>query len=99
MTNGYWLTICVFAVGFGWGAAAMLIFFWKKAEDILESCRKVIKLQKELLESEDNVQKKMFLYADLVKKSFDISCQHTDHVVEGLNKLIEAVREEEKDDE
>ena len=129
--NSYWLVICVFVIGFGWGAAAMLIFFWKKAEDILgscrraagelqescrraagelqescrraagelqESCRRVIKLQKELLESEDNVQKKMFEYADLVKKSFDISCKHTDHVVEGLNKLIEAVRGEEADD-
>ena len=64
----------------------------------MESCRRVIKLQKKLLESEDNVQKKMFEYADLVKKSFDISCKHTDHVVEGLNKLIEAVREEEADD-
>ena len=76
----------------------MLIFFWKKAEDILESCRRVIKLQKEILESEDNVQKKMFVYANLVKDSFDISCKRTDHVIEGLNKLIEAVREEEADD-
>lgn len=96
--NSYWLVICVFVIGFGWGAAAMLIFFWKKAEDILESCRKVFKLQKKLLESEDNVQKKMFVYAIWSKKSFDISCQHTGHVVEGLNKLIEAVREEEADD-
>ena len=99
MTNGYWLTICVFAVGFGWGAAAMLIFFWKKAEDILENCRKVIKLQKEILESNDKLQEKMFEYATIVKKGFDVSCKHTDNVVEGLNKLIEAVREEEKDDE
>lgn len=30
--NSYWLVICVFVIGFGWGAAAMLIFFWKKAE-------------------------------------------------------------------
>ena len=96
--NSYWWVICVFVVGFGWGAAATLIFFWKKAEDILESCRRVIKLQKELLEREDNLQKKMFVYADLVKKSLDISCQHTDNVVEGLNKLIEAVRKEEADD-
>ena len=96
--NSYWLTICVFVIGFGWGAAVMLIFFWRKAEDILESCRRVIKLQKELLESEDNVQKKMFEYADLVKKGFDISCQHTDNVVEGLNKLIDAVREDDEDE-
>ena len=96
--NSYWLVICIFVIGFGWGAAVMTIFFWRKAEDILESCRRVIKLQKKLLESEDNVQKKMFVYADLVKKSFDISCQHTDHVVEGLNKLIEAVRKEDIDE-
>ena len=96
--NSYWMVICVFIIGFGWGAAVMLIFFWKKAEDILQLSRRAIKLQKEILESEDNLQKKMFVYADLVKKSFDISCQHADHVVEGLNKLIEAVREEEADD-
>lgn len=96
--NSYWLTICVFVIGFGWGATVMLIFFWKKAEDILQLSKRAIKLQKEILESEDNLQKKMFVYAELVKKSFDISCQHTDHVVEGLNKLIEAVREDDEDE-
>ena len=98
MTNGYWLTICVFAIGFGWGAAVMTIFFWKKAKEILENCRKAIKLLKKVMESNDKVQEKMFEYATFVKDGFDISCKHTDNVVEGLNKLIEAVREEETDD-
>ena len=96
--NSYWLTICVFVIGFGWGAAVMTIFFWGKAKEILENCRKAIKLQKEILESNDKVQEKMFEYATIVKDGFDISCKHTDNVVEGLNKLIEAVRKEEAND-
>lgn len=96
--NSYWLVICVFVIGFGWGAVAVLVLFWAKAKEMLDFCTGILKLQKEILEDNDNVQKKMFEYADLVKKGFDISCQRTDHVVEGLNKLIEAVREEEADD-
>lgn len=96
--NSYWLVFCVFVIGFGWGAVAVLVLFWAKAKTMLDFCTRILKLQKDILEDNDNVQKKMFEYANLVKKGFDISCQRTDKVVEGLNKLIDAVREDDEDE-
>lgn len=84
------LVIMVFCIGFGWGAATMLIPTWKKMKEVvefeLESLGLMQIIIKRLKESADVMQ----LTSDDCKRVIS----STRDVLEGVDKLIEEIGNE-----
>lgn len=92
--NNLPLVISVFFIGFGWGTLLMYICVWEKTKKLFEHCTRILKLQKNIMESDENIQKKIILYADLTKSCFDASYGQTGKVIKYLGEIAEAAKAE-----
>ena len=92
--NNLPLVISVFFIGFGWGTLLMYLCIWERTKKIYELCSRILKLQKDILESDESIQKMIITYADLSKTLFDTSYKQTGIVIKYLGEIAEAAKAE-----
>lgn len=92
--NNLPLAISVFFIGFGWGTLLMYLCIWERTKKIYELCSRILKLQKDILENDESIQKKIITYADLSKTLFDTSYKQTGIVIKYLGEIAEAAKAE-----
>lgn len=99
MTLNLILVSFVFIIGYGWGVATALVVYYKRVSQILDHCTKILRFSGTLLASNEKTRKIVSEYAELTHKSFNASFDQNEKLLQGLRKLVEAVREEAKANE
>lgn len=72
----------------------MYLCIWERTKKIYELCSRILKLQKDILESDESIQKKIITYADLSKTLFDTSYKQTGIVIKYMREIAEAAKAE-----
>lgn len=93
MTN-FALVVFVFCIGFGWGAAMILLFCYRDLKRILKYIKDSMDLSRKILSFDDDTRKKLSIYVELTHKSFSACIEENQKIVNGLQKLVDAVKEE-----
>ena len=84
------LVLFVFLIGFGWGAATMLIPTWNKMQEVVEFELESLELMKKIINGQKNTTDVLQLASDDCKKVMGA----TRNVLEGVDKLIEEIGNE-----
>lgn len=93
------LVTFVFIIGYGWGVATAWAVYYKRVNQILDHCTKILNFCGNLLKSNEETRKQIGDYAELTHISFNAAVNQNEKIVRGLGKLVEAVREEAKANE
>ena len=99
MTLNLILVAFVFIIGYGWGVATTLALYYKRVSQILDHCTKILRFSGTLLASDEKTREMVREYAEVTHKSFNASFDQNEKLLQGLRKLVEAVREEAKANE
>ena len=99
MTLNLILVSFVFIIGYGWGVATALVVYYKRVNQILDHCTKILRFSGTLLASDEKTREMVREYAEVTHKSFNASFDQNEKLLQGLRKLVEAVREEAKANE
>lgn len=93
------LVTVVFIIGYGWGVATAWAVYYRRVKMILDHCTKILNFCGNLLKSNEETRKQIGDYAELTHISFNAAFNQNEKIVQGLGKLVEAVREEVATDE
>lgn len=93
------LVTVVFIIGYGWGVATAWAVYYRRVKMILDHCTKILNFCGNLLKSNEETRKQIGDYAELTHMSFNAALNQNEKIVQGLGKLVEAVREEAKANE
>lgn len=93
------LVTVVFIIGYGWGVATAWAVYYKRVSQILDHCTKILRFSGTLLASDEKTRKMVSEYAELTHESFNAAFDQNEKLLQGLRKLVEAVREEAKANE
>lgn len=99
MTLNLILVSFVFIIGYGWGVATAWVLYCGRVKRILEYCTDILHFLSKVIASDEETRKMVREYAELNHKSFNISFDQNEKLLQGLRKLVEAVREEAKANE
>lgn len=99
MTLNLILVSFVFIIGYGWGVATALVVYYKRVSQILEHCTDILHFLSKVIASDEKTREMVREYAELNHKSFNASFDQNEKLLQGLRKLVEAVREEAKANE
>ena len=90
------MVVLVFCIGFGWGVATMTLFCLRHIYNILDFAQNVLDLNQQLIRKHDELRENVGNYTDLTYKSFSACIGENQKIVEGLKKLVDAVKEEDE---
>lgn len=93
------LVTVVFIIGYGWGVATAWAVYYRRVNQILDHCTKILRFSGTLLASDEKTRKMVSEYAEITHKSFNASIDQNEKLLQGLRKLVEIVREEAKANE
>lgn len=93
------LVTVVFIIGYGWGVATAWAVYYRRVNQILDHCTKILRFSGTLLASDEKTRKMVSEYAEITHKSFNLSFDQNEKLLQGLRKLVETVREEAKANE
>ena len=88
------LVTIVFVIGYGWGAATATILYYGRSKKILDLCTKILRLCGDVIASDEKTRKLVCEYAEITHKTVNASFAQNEKIVQGLHKIVEAVKEE-----
>ena len=93
------LVTVVFIIGYGWGVATAWAVYCRRVNQKLDHRTKILRFSGTLLASDEKTRKMVSEYAEVTHKSLNASFDQNEKLLQGLRKLVEAVREEAKANE
>lgn len=99
MTLNLILVAFVFIIGYGWGVATAWVLYCGRVKRILEHCTDILHFLSKVIASDEKTREMVREYAEVTHKSFNASFDQNEKLLQGLRKLVEAVREEAKANE